>query len=81
MKCKDIERKICKRMSNTCHYLNDAHKDKAKHKVMEKSIKYQRTIGSMEDMNEISNQLGLKCFCKEIAGPRGKHIGHKFIKR
>ena len=77
----DIEYEICKRMSGLCEYLDYAHKDKAKHKVMEKSAKYQRLIGAMEDMNEISNQLGLNCFCKEIAGPRGKHTGHKFIKR
>lgn len=81
MKYKEVEHKICLRMENTCRYLNDAHKDKARHKIMEKSIEYQRTIGSMEDMNEISNTLGLKCFCKEIAGPKGKHIGHRFIKR
>ncbi len=81
MKAKDIENKICKRMTKVCKYLNDAHKDKAKHKIMEKTIPYQRTIGSIEDMNVISDELNLKCFCEEVKGPRGVHIGHRMVKR
>lgn len=75
----DEKQYICKTLTEHCDWLNEAHKDKAKHKVMEKTIPYQRYIGEMEELNKIARKFKTGCSCKEIK-KGGKHIGHRMVK-
>jgi len=76
----DTTQYICKTLTEHCDWLNDAHKDKAKHERMKKTIKYQRYIGEMEELNKISRKLKNGCKCKEIMGKGKEHIGHRMVK-
>lgn len=71
---------ICKMLTEHCAWLNDAHRDKAKHDKLKKTIKYQRYIGAMEELNVISRKLKNGCRCKETKGSGKEHIGHRMVK-
>jgi hypothetical protein len=71
---------ICKTLTEHCVWLNDAHKNKAKHDRMKKTIKYQRYIGEMEELNKIARKFQTGCKCKEIKGSGKEHIGHRMVK-
>jgi predicted SprT family Zn-dependent metalloprotease len=77
---------ICEVLTEHCEWLNNAHKDRAKHKIMERTIPYQRYIGAMEELNAVSKDLGYRCQCKEVFAKGKKHteknhIGHRMVKR
>jgi len=70
---------ICDMLTEHCENLNEAHKKKASHDRMKKTVKYQRYIGAMEELNSLSRKFGYKCHCKEIKGS-GEHTGHRMVK-
>ena len=74
----DTKQFICKTLTEHCVILDKAHKDKAKHDKMKKTIKYQRYIGAMEELNVISRKLKNGCQCKEIKNGK-EHKGHRMV--
>jgi formate-dependent phosphoribosylglycinamide formyltransferase (GAR transformylase) len=72
---------ICDTLAKHCENLNEAHKDEAKHKRMIKTVRYQRYIGAMEQLNRLSRKFGYGCYCKDIPGPGNEHKGHRMVRR
>lgn len=70
---------ICKTLKEHCVCLDKAHKDKAKHDKMKKTIRYQRYIGEMEELNKLAQKFKNRCRCKEIEGSGKEHIGHRMV--
>ena len=71
---------ICKTLTEHCILLDKAHKNKAKHDKMKKTIPYQRYIGEMEELNKLSRKFQTGCKCKEITGSGKEHAGHRMVK-
>lgn len=71
---------ICKTLTEHCVWLDKAHKDKTKHDKLKKTIKYQRYIGEMNELNKLSKKFGSGCQCKEIKGKK-EHLGHRMVKK
>ena len=76
---RNIKKLICKRLTVKCLTLNQYHNN-PEHDRIAKENWYQRYIGSMENLNELSKNLKLGCNCKEIKGSGKEHIGHRMVK-